>query len=107
MYQYFCNADIFILPSLTEGLPRVVIEAMSTGLPVIASSVGGVPELVEACALVNPGDTAELEQKILQFMNNSAVLLQRSQFNKQESENYRTAKLQQRRDDFFYKILSG
>ena len=41
------SSDVFVLPSNWEGLPYTVIEAMMAGLPVVATSVGGVPELVE------------------------------------------------------------
>ena len=50
--------DIFVLPSLNEALPIVVLEAISAGLPVIATRVGGVPEVVEdgrTGVLVAPG----------------------------------------------------
>lgn len=42
------NADIYVLPSFTEGVPRSIVEAMALGKPVIATNVGGVPELLEA-----------------------------------------------------------
>lgn len=52
--QEYRAAHLFVLPSLMEGLPVVLMEAMAAGLPVIAPSVGGIPELVE------PGETGLL-----------------------------------------------
>ncbi len=55
-------ADVFALPSHSEGCPNVVIEALACGRPVVASRVGGIPELVDARngVLVEPGNAAEL-----------------------------------------------
>ncbi len=63
---YLSRADIFVLPSFAEGVPVVLMEAMAAGLPVIASNVGGVGELVREGAglLLAPGDTAALTRAI-------------------------------------------
>jgi glycosyltransferase involved in cell wall biosynthesis len=58
---------VFVLPSLSEGLPRAVVEAMATGAPVIASRVGGVPELIandDTGWLVPAGDEDALGHRL-------------------------------------------
>ncbi|HEV2753693.1 MAG TPA: glycosyltransferase [Solirubrobacteraceae bacterium] len=59
-------ADLFVLSSLHENLPVVLIEAQASGLPAVATRVGGVPELIDPDAgeLVEPGDPAALAQAI-------------------------------------------
>lgn len=66
-------ADMSVLPSLSEGLPNAVIEAMAIGLPVVASNVGGIPELIQHARnglLVPAGDTAALAASLSAVLSN-------------------------------------
>ena len=60
--QWMRAADVFCLPSYSEGCPNVVVEALACGRPVVASKVGGIPELVkETCGILTPArDTGAL-----------------------------------------------
>lgn len=65
------NADLFVLPSFTEGLPNVVLEASAAGVPVVATAVGGTPEVViagETGLLVSPGDARGLSSAMQQLL---------------------------------------
>lgn len=66
------DATIFVLPSYVEGVPMALLEAMSLGLPVIATPVGGVPEIVTHEVdglLVPPGDVPALAAAIMRLMS--------------------------------------
>ena len=70
--QKYQDADIFILPSLAEGMPLVVLEAMGTGLPIVASRVQGIDELVVEGvngALFDPGDVDGLASSLIKLIN--------------------------------------
>jgi len=66
------QSDIFILPSLHEGMPCVIVEALSCGMPILASRVGGIPEVVkENCGvLVQPNSINDLKEKIFYMLEN-------------------------------------
>jgi glycosyltransferase involved in cell wall biosynthesis len=67
-YEILARMDLLVLPSLSEGVPKVIIEAMALGKPVVATRIGGIPELVQegkTGLLVAPGDSADLAQAII------------------------------------------
>src|SRR6185437_163485 len=69
-------ADIFVMPSLSEGLPLALVEAMAASLPVIASDVGGIPEVAERDAealLIAPGDARALAAALARLLGDSAL----------------------------------
>jgi glycosyltransferase involved in cell wall biosynthesis len=71
----YCGADIYIQPSIEEGYGMAIAEAMTFGLPVIASNTGGIPELVKDGSngyLVTPGNERELCQRISLLMREPA-----------------------------------
>jgi glycosyltransferase involved in cell wall biosynthesis len=73
---FYGLADIFILPSLSEGSPNVLLEAMMARTPTIASAVGGVPEMVEdgrSALLIPPADPAALSKAIARLIDNPTL----------------------------------
>ena len=71
---YYAASDVMVLPSLTEGSPNVLLEAMAVGVPAVATRVGGIPEIVtdgESAVLVAPCDPAALAQAIRELLEDA------------------------------------
>ena len=67
--------DLFVLPSLKEGFPYVVLEAMAAGRPIVSTNVGGIPEmLTDEAILVPPADSRALAEKIKSVLNDPGSL---------------------------------
>jgi glycosyltransferase involved in cell wall biosynthesis len=75
-------ANVFVLPSVVDpdggmdNLPTVIMEAMSTGLPVVSTNIGGIPEMVvenETGFLVQPGDSAAIADAIEKLINDFSL----------------------------------
>jgi len=73
---WLSGCDLFVFPSLQEGLPYSVIEAMQHGIPIIATYVGGVPELVlhgKSGLLVHPNSPKELSDAIMRVASSKSL----------------------------------
>lgn len=95
------RADLFVLPSHQEGLPRAAIEAMARSLPCIGSTVGGFPELLPPEDLVPPGNVPALASKIREVVTDPQRMARMSARNWEKSKEYRDEVLQNRRIAFY------
>jgi glycosyltransferase involved in cell wall biosynthesis len=95
------QASMMVLPSRTEGLPRVVVEAMARGLPCVATNVGGIPELLHANDLVRPNDPQALANKIQEVICDPLRLSQMSARNLTRAQAFRPEVLERKRTQFY------
>jgi len=89
--KYMAAADIFVLPSLSEGFPNVLLEAEAAGLPIVATSVGDIPEIVkegENGFLVPPKNPYMLAEKLLFLLRNESVRKRVSSNNIEKARDY-------------------
>ncbi len=71
--KIYLNSDLFVLPSIIEGTPKVLLEAMSKSIPVIATRVGGIPSIItnrKNGLLINPNSDNEIKKAILELNSN-------------------------------------
>lgn len=74
-HQLFCEGDISILTSISEGFPYTVIESMSCGIPVVATDVGGVSEALDSsCGFIcKPKDAVEIGKRVVQLLQDEEL----------------------------------
>ncbi len=76
LFRHYQTADCYLLPSLTEGIPKTIVEALAFGTPIIASDVGGIRGVIEhekTGLLVRPGDAEDLSNAILRLMSDEEL----------------------------------
>jgi glycosyltransferase involved in cell wall biosynthesis len=91
------TADLFVLPSRQEGLPKALVEAMARGLPCIATTIGGIPELLAAEDLVPPDDPEALTTSIAAVLRDPQRRERMAARNLATSRDYLSPILRQRR----------
>jgi glycosyltransferase involved in cell wall biosynthesis len=95
------RADLCVIPSRTEGLPRVAIEAMARGLPCVGSRVGGIPELLDEEELVPVGDPVSLAERMCDLLRDPERLATLSARNLAKAGAYVDPVLDARRRAFY------
>lgn len=95
------SADLFVMPSRTEGLPRALLEAMARGLPCIASAVGGIPELLEAEDMFPAGDWVALANKLREVIRAPERRQRMAERNLARAHNFSDHLLAARRREFY------
>lgn len=96
--------DVYVQPSLQEGLPRSVIEAMSTGCPAIGSNIAGIPELLDNEYLFNPNNGVEIVNAIKNILNLNNMKRQ-AIINFNRAKEYNINEIEKRRQNIFKMYL--
>jgi len=104
LIREFDEADLFVLPSRVEGLPRAMVEAMGRALPCIGSTVGGIPELLPMEDLVPRGDAPALADRITQVLSDPGRLTLMSARNLKVAAEYRAEVLVPKRREFYRRL---
>ena len=107
VYTYLNEADLFALPSTYEGMPMTLIEAMGTGLPIVASNVGGIPDMLtnESNALLTEVSDTALADAFIMFAKSESLRRQYGQKALTDSKNFSSHNMAKSYYDFYKNVL--
>ncbi|MCX6599410.1 MAG: glycosyltransferase [Acidobacteria bacterium] len=105
--QVVAQADLFVLASRSEGMPRALIEAMALGVPAVATRVGGIPELLLASQLVDRDCPAQLAQTMEATLNDRVRYADLSERGIRVARRYAGPLERTRREQFMAAIRGG
>ena len=89
------TADLMVLPSRTEGLPRSIIEGLARGLPCVGTDVGGIPELLDSACVFPRDDAESLANLLISLANDPVEMARQSERNLVRSQDFSAARLRQ------------
>lgn len=104
VFQRLELADIYLQPSLQEGLPRSVAEAMSRGCPVVGARTAGIPELIDPSCVVRRKNVKDIENAILAIVTDKERMARLAMQNLTKAEEYLDEVLSAQRNGYYDKI---
>lgn len=105
LFSLLADSDVFIIPSLTEGMPRALLEAMAVGLPCIGSNVGGIPEVLSANMLYEATDIGELKTLLGEVSQSKKIRMQAASENREViTKLYSDEVLQAKKHEFWSQV---
>lgn len=105
LFSLLADSDVFIIPSLTEGMPRALLEAMAVGLPCIGSNVGGIPEVLSANMLYEATDIDELKTLLEEVSQSKKIRMQAASENREViTKLYSDEVLQAKKHEFWSQV---
>lgn len=105
VYPYLNEADIFVLPSLWEGMPITLIEAMITGLPIVATNVGGIPDMIEdkTTGFIVNGENEQIADVLLKLIRDKNLREIVGTAAKESSEQFSAQKMAEKYGEIYIK----
>lgn len=105
VFNWLDDIDLYIQPSLTEGLPRALVEALSRGCLAIGSTRGGIPELLGDKYLFDPLDLESFNKSIINALTSKLGMEDQIKKNLNKASEYTIPKLSKKRDDFIERFI--
>jgi len=103
--QLYRRADLALMASTTEGASRALVEAMAFGLPVVSTSVGNAPELLDSSVLVPAGNLQAYASLVTDLVNDPVRLTKYSKDNWERAQNFQPAVLDAKRREFWEQAI--
>jgi glycosyltransferase involved in cell wall biosynthesis len=110
MQELYAEHDIFVFPSLMEGLPSVLLEAMASGMPVITAETCGMPDMVQDGfngLLVPPADASALENAIVRLAESEELRERLGRAAQESMKRYEWSSAAQKLEDLFFTVVGA
>lgn len=105
--EFFAALDLFIMPSRSEGWGLAALEAMAHGVPVVASDVGGLPEIVGSTGwLVTPGDPQALADAIVRAAADREILREAGVQSRERAKLFSVEQMAERTENYYRRVLA-